>query len=193
MLDTFGQSKGYGFVKFTNESEFSSALRECQHADFVGSKPIYVRVANFNRSRPSPMMYKSSAPPLSSNIVLTQSQEATTPPAPNGDEMAQAASGKDAQNFQLCYANYEAVANAYMNQFWYSPYPYEAYGWPQMVYAPQGYFPGNGGVPNVAGYQNSAASHYFVDHGQSQPVDAEKMNDETMARNDVSELRKRLK
>ncbi|XP_006021955.1 tRNA selenocysteine 1-associated protein 1 [Alligator sinensis] len=45
VLDQSGVSKGYGFVKFTDELEQKRALTECQGAVGLGSKPIRLSVA----------------------------------------------------------------------------------------------------------------------------------------------------
>ncbi|EMP31116.1 tRNA selenocysteine 1-associated protein 1 [Chelonia mydas] len=45
VLDQTGVSKGYGFVKFTDELEQKRALTECQGAVGLGSKPVRLSVA----------------------------------------------------------------------------------------------------------------------------------------------------
>ncbi|KAM6045433.1 tRNA selenocysteine 1-associated protein 1 isoform 3-T3 [Chlamydotis macqueenii] len=45
VLDQAGVSKGYGFVKFTDELEQKRALTECQGAVGLGSKPVRLSVA----------------------------------------------------------------------------------------------------------------------------------------------------
>ncbi|XP_068824654.1 tRNA selenocysteine 1-associated protein 1 isoform X1 [Capricornis sumatraensis] len=45
VLDQTGVSKGYGFVKFTDELEQKRALTECQGAIGLGSKPVRLSVA----------------------------------------------------------------------------------------------------------------------------------------------------
>ncbi|OPJ71865.1 tRNA selenocysteine 1-associated protein 1 isoform A [Patagioenas fasciata monilis] len=45
VLDQAGVSRGYGFVKFTDELEQKRALTECQGAVGLGSKPVRLSVA----------------------------------------------------------------------------------------------------------------------------------------------------
>ncbi|XP_041069636.1 tRNA selenocysteine 1-associated protein 1-like isoform X3 [Carcharodon carcharias] len=45
VLDTLGNSKGYGFVKFSDEAEQKRALAECQGAIGVGGKALRLSVA----------------------------------------------------------------------------------------------------------------------------------------------------
>lgn len=49
VLDQSGLSKGFGFVRFSDESEYQEALVDMQHSLLVGSKPIRVGVANPRR------------------------------------------------------------------------------------------------------------------------------------------------
>lgn len=50
VLDPTGLSKGFGFVRFSDESEYQEALVDMQHSLLVGSKPIRVGVANPRRA-----------------------------------------------------------------------------------------------------------------------------------------------
>lgn len=50
VLDPTGLSKGFGFVRFSDESEYQEALVDMQHSVLVGSKPIRVGVANPRRA-----------------------------------------------------------------------------------------------------------------------------------------------
>ncbi|XP_029427781.1 tRNA selenocysteine 1-associated protein 1 isoform X2 [Rhinatrema bivittatum] len=54
VLDEFGTSKGFGFVKFSDESEQKKALIECQNAIGLGTKPILLNVALPKSSRMKP-------------------------------------------------------------------------------------------------------------------------------------------
>nr|2DHG_A Chain A, tRNA selenocysteine associated protein (SECP43) [Homo sapiens] len=55
VLDQTGVSKGYGFVKFTDELEQKRALTECQGAVGLGSKPVRLSVAIPKASRVKPV------------------------------------------------------------------------------------------------------------------------------------------
>ncbi|KAK1340298.1 hypothetical protein QTO34_018865 [Cnephaeus nilssonii] len=57
VLDQTGVSKGYGFVKFTDELEQKRALTECQGAVGLGSKPVRLSVAIPKASRVKPVEY----------------------------------------------------------------------------------------------------------------------------------------
>ncbi|XP_068891994.1 tRNA selenocysteine 1-associated protein 1 isoform X1 [Aphelocoma coerulescens] len=57
VLDQAGVSKGYGFVKFTDELEQKRALTECQGAVGLGSKPVRLSVAIPKANRVKPMEY----------------------------------------------------------------------------------------------------------------------------------------
>ncbi|RLV91069.1 hypothetical protein DV515_00014244 [Chloebia gouldiae] len=57
VLDQAGVSKGYGFVKFTDELEQKRALTECQGAVGLGSKPVRLSVAIPKVNRMKPMEY----------------------------------------------------------------------------------------------------------------------------------------
>ncbi|XP_073759192.1 tRNA selenocysteine 1-associated protein 1 isoform X2 [Callorhinus ursinus] len=56
VLDQTGVSKGYGFVKFTDELEQKRALTECQGAVGLGSKPVRLSVA-IPKARVKPVEY----------------------------------------------------------------------------------------------------------------------------------------
>ncbi|XP_067856835.1 tRNA selenocysteine 1-associated protein 1-like [Heptranchias perlo] len=45
VIDSFGNSRGYGFVRFAEEAEQKAALEECQNAKGLGGKPIRISVA----------------------------------------------------------------------------------------------------------------------------------------------------
>ncbi|KFZ59292.1 tRNA selenocysteine 1-associated protein 1, partial [Antrostomus carolinensis] len=57
VLDQAGVSKGYGFVKFTDELEQKRALTECQGAVGLGSKPVRLSVAIPKANRVKSMEY----------------------------------------------------------------------------------------------------------------------------------------
>ncbi|XP_021231369.1 tRNA selenocysteine 1-associated protein 1 isoform X2 [Numida meleagris] len=57
VLDQAGVSKGYGFVKFTDELEQKRALTECQGAVGLGSKPVRLSVAIPKANRMKPTEY----------------------------------------------------------------------------------------------------------------------------------------
>ncbi|KAH8031941.1 hypothetical protein HPB51_022139 [Rhipicephalus microplus] len=50
VMDPTGLSKGFGFVRFSDGTEYQEALVDMQHSLLVGSKPIRVGVANPRRS-----------------------------------------------------------------------------------------------------------------------------------------------
>ncbi|KAJ7424605.1 tRNA selenocysteine 1 associated protein 1 [Willisornis vidua] len=56
VLDQAGVSKGYGFVKFTDELEQKRALTECQGAVGLGSKPTYEEVGEDALEDPTPQL-----------------------------------------------------------------------------------------------------------------------------------------
>ncbi|XP_036377448.1 tRNA selenocysteine 1-associated protein 1-like [Megalops cyprinoides] len=45
VTDPYGNSRGYGFVKFSDEKEQKKALEECQNAKGLGTKPIRISIA----------------------------------------------------------------------------------------------------------------------------------------------------
>ncbi|KAI1902159.1 hypothetical protein AGOR_G00041830 [Albula goreensis] len=45
VTDPYGNSRGYGFVKFSDEKEQKKALEECQYATGLGGKPIRISIA----------------------------------------------------------------------------------------------------------------------------------------------------
>ncbi|MBN3298969.1 TSP1L protein, partial [Amia calva] len=45
VTDPFGNSRGYGFVKFSDENEQKKAMEECQNASGLGGKPIRISIA----------------------------------------------------------------------------------------------------------------------------------------------------
>ncbi|CAI9726980.1 selenocysteine 1-associated 1-like [Octopus vulgaris] len=51
VLDNYGRSKGYGFVRFTDESEQQKAMFEMQHVS-IGRRPIRVSLATPKRPPP---------------------------------------------------------------------------------------------------------------------------------------------
>ncbi|KAL4657110.1 tRNA selenocysteine 1-associated protein 1-like [Arapaima gigas] len=57
VTDAYGNSRGYGFVKFTDENEQKKALEECQNASGLGGKPIRISIAmnksNYNNYQQS--------------------------------------------------------------------------------------------------------------------------------------------
>ncbi|XP_054924512.1 tRNA selenocysteine 1-associated protein 1-like [Dermacentor andersoni] len=54
VLDPTGLSKGFGFVRFSDGTEYQEALVDMQHSLLVGSKPIRVGVANPRRAAAGP-------------------------------------------------------------------------------------------------------------------------------------------
>ncbi|KAK3090710.1 hypothetical protein FSP39_013934 [Pinctada imbricata] len=54
--DQNGKSKGYGFVRFTEETDQQRALIEMQHMNGIGKKPIRVSLATPKRPLPPDMM-----------------------------------------------------------------------------------------------------------------------------------------
>lgn len=59
VTDHSGNSRGYGFVKFTDEKEQSQALEECQNATGLGGKPIRISIA-INKSNKTSNNYQPS-------------------------------------------------------------------------------------------------------------------------------------
>lgn len=45
VTDQFGNSRGYGFVKFGDENEQKKSIEECQNSSGLGSKPIRLSIA----------------------------------------------------------------------------------------------------------------------------------------------------
>uniref|UniRef100_A0A8C8FC45 tRNA selenocysteine-associated protein 1 n=1 Tax=Oncorhynchus tshawytscha TaxID=74940 RepID=A0A8C8FC45_ONCTS len=43
--DQYGNSRGYGFIKFEDENEQKKAIDECQNASGLGTKPIRISIA----------------------------------------------------------------------------------------------------------------------------------------------------
>uniref|UniRef100_A0A6Q2X4T1 tRNA selenocysteine-associated protein 1 n=1 Tax=Esox lucius TaxID=8010 RepID=A0A6Q2X4T1_ESOLU len=43
--DQYGNSRGYGFIKFGDENEQKKAIEECQNASGLGTKPIRISIA----------------------------------------------------------------------------------------------------------------------------------------------------
>ncbi|KAH6922649.1 hypothetical protein HPB50_017458 [Hyalomma asiaticum] len=54
VLDPTGLSKGFGFVRFSDGTEYQEALVDMQNSLLVGSKPIRVGVANPRRAAAGP-------------------------------------------------------------------------------------------------------------------------------------------
>ncbi|XP_033737125.1 uncharacterized protein LOC117325196 isoform X13 [Pecten maximus] len=55
VLENSGRSKGYGFVRFSEETDQQRALIEMQHMTGIGSKPIRVSLATPKRPMPQDM------------------------------------------------------------------------------------------------------------------------------------------
>ena len=49
VLDSRGHTKGYGFVRFSEETDQQRALIEMQHTSGIGRKPIRVSLATPRR------------------------------------------------------------------------------------------------------------------------------------------------
>lgn len=62
VLDQSGASKGFGFVRFTNEDEYQKALVGMQNARHIGSKPIRVSIATPKRSIGVPSIPQEYSP-----------------------------------------------------------------------------------------------------------------------------------
>ncbi|XP_016386433.1 tRNA selenocysteine 1-associated protein 1-like isoform X1 [Sinocyclocheilus rhinocerous] len=53
VTDPYGNSRGYGFVKFSDENEQKKALEEFQNASGLGGKPIRISIAVNKGNKPS--------------------------------------------------------------------------------------------------------------------------------------------
>ncbi|XP_013410625.1 tRNA selenocysteine 1-associated protein 1 isoform X2 [Lingula anatina] len=71
VLDGTGRSKGYGFVRFTDEEEQQRAITEMQHYCGIGKKIIRVSLATPKKHNP-PVAPGTSLPPGGSHPYYTQ-------------------------------------------------------------------------------------------------------------------------
>jgi len=174
-----------------------TALAECDNKPFVGAKPIRVRVAN-NRvqsSRPGGGHLQSYGVPQTvsaNNVHLAHSQHKAREEGMQSTPVAEVAN-----TFSSYYSYQQYYTNtAGANQVAYYPgYPYVycyqgANGfWPGTQ--PQHYYGGGDESSQYAQHQQENVAYpsfgtlAYVDHGQSRPVDVDKLNEEAIARNEV--------
>jgi len=157
-----GQSKGYGFVRFTNESDYRSALHNCQNSHIVGSKPISVRAANPRKYR---RVVETHINPYTPTLPPAQ-------PLDNNNDMNPYYSNYGLVNPYLYYGYTIAPVNGV--QYSYDPYVYGQQYFAQPYYS----MADNYAYPLMA-------SHTYVDHGHnSHIIDADKLNEEMIAKNE---------
>ena len=172
-----GQSRRFGFVRFSQESEYHNALVQCNNSNILGPKPISVRAAkprkysrhhNTNYSQ-----HKGRTPDLVTTELYTPQQQIETPETVYPSDMN---------------VNYTGVPVSGQPIWVYPMLPYGAalpfnYGDP-YVYGQPSY-----GQPLY--YQNCDLSSYglipgpiYVADGQNHYID-DKLNEEMMAKNEV--------
>jgi len=143
VLDQSGYSKGYGFIKFTNEQEQQTALSSMQGVGGLGAKPIRV-----NRS-----LATNKGPPILSGTPQANAQLAASIAATVNPQAAAAAAAQ-AQN--------GAYGDAASQQYWQNYNYWSQYAaWSQ--YSQQYYDPNNQNQQQ----QQAAAANYYAQGQQA--------------------------
>lgn len=134
-MDGVGASRGFGFVKLTDEPQFRAALRECQNVRFVGTKPIRVSVA-LPRKKHNHTDYTASSTISSTSATQSFGNPNMLTSNHENNESSEI-------DFQSTYPDYYAYqqqqAFGYPESALYYQYPSHFYGanyYPQVPYAP---------------------------------------------------------
>ncbi|XP_054709927.1 tRNA selenocysteine 1-associated protein 1-like [Uloborus diversus] len=163
IYDNFGVSKGYGFVHFTNQSEYESALIDMQNTH-IGSKTVRVSTAQQKR-------------PTSSSSTPSQEEQ----------QWQQQYPGYDYQSYYAAWQNYQAQNPYYSYDQRYGAYG--AYQYPQQYsYAD----PQQATAATQAATQQTAAAYTQATYEAPEtaieehevPLDVDQMNEELMQRNE---------
>lgn len=190
-----GESRGFGFVRFRTLEDYERALATCSNKKIVGSNAITV-----NEAKPPMKDWKKGN--LRSKQFLRRNQN-KIPLIPHATGSSATVSSPESISQEMPYS----PENVYVNPSGCIPYyasipgaPYNSSycltTFPFPTPSQEGYYYGQvpGQFPAQPGYYFMApdGSYFFypsqhvVDHQQLQPVDHEKLNEDMMARNDVS-------
>jgi len=170
-MSSEGQSKGFGFVRFSNEADYRAALSQNHNLNILGSKAINIRAAKPRRPKLQ-TQYKPNPPYFGQDPHLPQPTQ--TPEAVYASET----------NVNPVYSGYPITANPYWF-YGYMPYNALQYGYDPYAYGQQMYVQQFYPVCDTFAYP-SIPSQTFIDHGHNQFIDTDKLNDEMIAKNEVS-------
>jgi RNA recognition motif-containing protein len=169
-----GQSKGFGFVRFSNESDYRAALSHSQTLNLLGPKAIHVRAAKPRRRYQN--NFKRNAPFVGQEVPVPQ-QAVETPEAVYAPDVNPYYNGVTYPITGTPYWVYGFMPyNPPNNALQYGQYDPYVYG--QQMYA-QPYY------QVCDNYAYPMTSQTYVDHGHNQYIDSDKLNDEMIAKNEV--------
>ena len=174
-----GQSRRFGFVRFSDENEYRKALTECDKSSIVGSNPISVRAAKPRR----PQRYNNYSH-YKTQTYESISTESYIPPQQT--EVTEAVYGSEVNPYYTGVATvsgHPVLVYPMMPYQSYGALPvnYEPYTYGQQNYGQQVYYPS---CDNMT-YSLMPAAPIYVDHGHNQFIDADKLNDDMIAKNEV--------
>lgn len=171
-----GQSRRFGFVRFSQEIDFKNALIHCNNSHILGSNPISVKAAKPRRQKTQ--NYSQFRPRMHYNLV--NSAETFVPQ--QTEVPAEAVYGTDMNSY------YSGLAVSGQQPLWVYPMvpynalplnydPYAAYV--QQPYVQQAFYPT---CDNMT--YSLIPGQIYVDHGHNQLADADKLNEEMIAKNE---------
>ena len=177
-----GQSRRFGFVRFSDEAEYRKALAECDKSTIVGSHPISVRAAKPRRQR-----FHQNYNHYKNPNYETAPSEVFVPSLPHTAHTPQP---------EVCEGVYSQEMNPYYTGVTVSGHPvmvypmiplsalpvnYDNYVYGQQSYGQQAVYYPSCDVP----YTLMPGPQLYVDHGHNQFVDSDKLNDDMIAKNEV--------
>lgn len=170
-----GQSRRFGFVRFSDENDYRKALSECDNSMIMGTNPIIVKAAKprrpqrfHNYSQFKPQNYES----VPSEVYIPPQQTETSETV-YGSEMNPYYTG-------VATVSGHPVLVYPMMPYGALPVNYEPYAYGQQNYGQQVYYPS---CDNMT-YSLMPAPMY-VEHQHNQFIDADKLNDDMIAKNEV--------
>lgn len=172
VMVTDGQSRRFGFVRFSSETDYRNALTQSNNLNILGSKAISVRAAKPRRPK-NFGHYKRSPPLVGQESVTYVPQPSETPETVYASEV------------NPYYSGYPMAGNPYNGWFYgYLPYNALQYGYYPDTYGQQIYSQPYYTVCDNNLVYPSMASQTYVDHGHNQYLDTDKLNDEMIAKNE---------
>jgi len=115
VLDATGFSKGYGFIRFGNESEQQSAMHSMTGTPGLGSKPLKVNKVSLQAKNKLMAQMEAQMAHKYENSMMANGANATDPSATDYSQYYQGQYGQDQ------YAQQYAAWTQYYQQYGYDP------------------------------------------------------------------------
>lgn len=133
VMDDSGESKGFGFVRFNDETEQQTALTSMQGISGLGSRPIKVSIAVQKAKDPA-------QPSFTPNVFQPPTPDQARPPLPGAPAAPQPAPGYGGAGYDAGYYNQ-------YNNYWSNMAAWQQYNQYYQGQPGQGYPGGANGAP----------------------------------------------